>query len=209
MPTELRDGYLETLAHVEAAYGKIAALVGRGRPLTFPDVHKLSEGLFLSTWTYWEGFLCDLLWTDLASDPRGLVLADVSKFRSRNSAWRIADLVLTHPDHPEKFVDWSDYRQVVKRANFFLAAGHRFTDPLVQADDIVKIKRLRNAIAHRSDKAWKSFLSLVTDAPFNFTPAQRRGLTPGRFLYAHQWNGASVMQHSIATLRGAANALVP
>lgn len=209
MHTEIRDGYLETLSHIESAYAKIAGQVGRGRLLTFPDLHKLSEGLFLSAWTYWEGLLDDLLWTDLASDPRGLLRSDVSKFRTKNAPWRLADLILTHPDHPEKFVDWSDYNQVVKRANVYLGTGHRFVNPLPQGDDLVKVKRIRNAIAHRSDKAWDSFISLVNDAPFMLTPVQRRGLTPGRFLSAHSWNGVTVMQNSISVLRAAANVLVP
>ena len=209
MPTGIRDGYLETLAHINSAYVKVIGQVGKGRPLAFPDVHKLSEGLFLSAWTYWEGFLCDLLWVDLASDSKGALRSEVSKFRTKNASFRLAELILTHPDHPEKFVDWSDYNRVVERANEFLGVGHRFSVPLPQAEDIKRLKRLRNAIAHRSDKAWDGFISLVNDPPFSLTPTQRRGLTPGRFLYAHKWNGTTVMQNSVAVLRAAANALVP
>ncbi len=209
MPTEIRDGYLDTLAHIDSAYVKVIGQVGRGRLFVFPDIHKLSEGLFLSAWTYWEGFLADLLWTDLATDPRGLLRKDVSRFKRTNAPYRLADLMLTHPDHPQKFVDWSDYNRVVERANVFLGAGHRFSVALPQAEDIKKLKRLRNAIAHRSDNAWDSFMSLVGAPPFSLPPAQRRGLTPGRFLYAHQWNGTKVMQNSLTILRGAARTLVP
>ncbi len=206
---DLRNGYLQTLTHIGSAYTKLIAQVGPGRPFAFPDVHKLSEGLFLSDWTYWEGFLCDLMVEDLGTDTNGILKSDVTRFRTRNAPFRLADFILTHPDHPEKFVDWSDYNLVVKRANEFLGANHRFVNPLPQGQDITKLKRLRNAIAHRSDKAWDSFISLVNDPPFNFTPGQRRGLTPGRFLYAHQWNRTTVMQNSLAILRAAANVLVP
>lgn len=41
--------------------------------------------------------------------------------------------------------------------------------PVSQEDDIAKMKRIRNAIAHRSDKAWDSFISLVNATPFLLT----------------------------------------
>lgn len=208
MPQDARDRYLDSLDHIEAAYGKIAALVGIGGALTFPDVHKLTEGLFLSSWTYWEAFLRDVLVRDLASDPNGAVLREIRHPRTRNAPFRLAEKVLNHPDHPNKFVDW-DYAQVVSRADAYLAAGHRFAAPLPQRADIDRLKRIRNAIAHRSDRAWESFINLVSGPPFNLTANQRRGLTPGRFLYAHQWSGTNVMEHALASLRAAAQNLVP
>lgn len=209
MPATIRDGYLETLTHIETVYSKLTAQVGRGRPFAFPDVHKLTEGLFLSAWTYWEGFLFDLLLDDLGSDVNGILRCEVSKFRTKNAPFRLADFILTHPDHPEKFVEWSDYNLVVKRADEFLGPNHRFVSSLPQGEDIMKLKRIRNAIAHRSDKAWDSFISLATSAPFSLTPGQRKGITPGRFLYAHQWNNTAVMNNSVLVLRAAANVLVP
>jgi len=209
MPVTTRNGYLDTLNHVESAYEKVIGHVGAGGVFNFPDVHKLTEGLFLSAWTYWEGFLSDLVWLDLSTDIRGVLCSEVRKFRVKNARYRLAERILNHPDHPEKFVDWSDYTSIVSRANELLGAGHRFSAPLPQASDIAKLKKIRNAIAHRSDKAWDGFKLLVTAPPFNLAATQRRGLTHGRFLYAHQWNGTSVMQQSIVVLRTAASALVP
>jgi hypothetical protein len=209
MPADTRDGYLASLTHIDSAYGKVIGQVGRGGAFDFPDVHKLTEGLFLSAWTYWEGFMSDLLWLDVATDPRGVLRRDVKRFRLKNSSFRLAERIVNHPDHPDKFVDWSDYNAVVKRANEFLGQPHRFQAPLPQASDIALLKRMRNAISHRSDRAWDSFMSLVSNPPFSLAPRQRRGLTPGRLLYAHQWSGTSVMQHSTQVLRAAAQALVP
>jgi hypothetical protein len=209
VPTSARDRYLSSLAHIDSAYTKITAQVGRGGVLSFPDVHKLTEGLFLSAWTYWEGFLRQLLWLDLSASPNSVLISDVKKFRTKKAPHRLAELILNHPDHPDKFVEWSDYNNVVKRANEFLGAGHRFVNPLPQGTDIAQLKRIRNAIAHKSDRAWDSFISLVGAAPFSLARTQRRGLTPGRFLYSHQWNGVSVMQNSVASLRAAAGELVP
>ncbi len=208
-PTELRDGYLDTLTHIEQAYSKLGINVGRGHIFSFPDVHKLTEGLFLNAWTYWEGLLRDLLWIDLATDAHGILKGEVTKFRTKGAALRIAERILNHPDHPDRFAEWSDYGIVVKRADEFLGGGHRFASPLPQSEDIAKLKRVRNAIAHKSDKAWDSFVSLVRNAPFALAPAQRRGITPGRFLYAHQWNGTTVMHNSLAVLRAGATSLVP
>lgn len=209
MPVNARDRYLDSLAHIDSAYIKITGLVGRGGKLSFPDVHKLTEGLFLSAWTYWEGFLRELLWLDLAAAAGGTLNSEVKQFRTKNAPYRLAERILNHPDHPDKFVEWSDYNIIVKRANEFLSPGHRFVNPLPQGNDIAQLKRIRNAIAHKSDRAWESFISLVSAAPFSLVGTQRRGLTPGRFLYSHQWGGTGVMQHSVATLRAAAGVLVP
>ena len=209
MQAETRDRYLDSLDHIDAAYLKIGGMVGRHGALTFPDVHKLTEGLFLSAWTYWEGFMREVLLLDLATDPSGILMKDVRSTRTKNAPYRLAERILNHPDHPEKFVEWSDYNGVAKRARAMLGPGHRFTDPLPQLQDIEKLKRMRNAIAHKSDRAWDSFVTLVKASPFSLASTQMRGLTPGRFLYSHRWGGTTVMQHATATLRAAAHVIVP
>jgi hypothetical protein len=208
MPATIQERFLRSLNHIDSAFLKVNSNAGRGQIFDFPDVYKLSEGLFLSAWTYWEGFLRDLLWMDLSSDPNGALRSEVKKFRTNKASHRLAELIINHPDHPDKFVEWSDYGNVRSRANDLLGTPHRFIN-LPQNEDIVKLKRIRNAIAHRSDRAWISFISLVDNEPFNFTPRQKRGITPGRFLYAHQWNGTTVMQNSVIILRTAAGVLVP
>jgi|SRR5579871_1026673 len=211
MPTaqDIRDEYFATLDHVAQVLPKLTHNLGRHGIFAFPDVHKLSEGLFLSAWTYWEGFLRTLVSFDLATDPKGILVKDVRHFRYVNSRYRLAERILNHPDHPDRFAEWSDYGLVVKRADEFLGPGHRFVMNLPQNADLARLKRIRNAIAHKSDKAWSSFTSLVSGPPFHVTPRQRRGITPGRFLSAHQWNGLPVLEESINVLRGAAQALVP
>jgi hypothetical protein len=208
-PEQIRDGYLDSLNHIAAVYKKISGQVGRGHPLTFPDVHKLSEGLFLSALTYWESLCRDLILTDLATATTSALLKDVKKFRTKNAPYRLAERILNHPDHPDKFVEWSDFNTVVSRANEFLGAKHRYSLPVEAKEDLARLKRIRNAIAHKSDKAWSSFSSLIRGAPFNLTPGQCKGITPGRFIYAHQWNGKSVMNNTIDILKKAARTLVP
>jgi predicted neuraminidase len=183
-------------------------MLGRGGALTFPDQHKLTEGLFLSAWTQWEEFIRRLLIEDLADDPQGLVKREVSKFRTSGAPRRIAERVLFHPDHPNRFVEW-DVGLVRSRANTFLSAHHRFSVQLPRETDLEKLARIRNAIAHRSDKAWASFRKLVADPPFLMTPQQCKGLTVGRFLCATQWNGNPALNESLTIHRVNAQALVP
>lgn len=209
MQTDTRDRYFDSLNHIDSTFLKISGMVGRGGALTFPDVHKLTEGLFLSSWTYWEGFMREVLWLDLATDPRGVLMSEIRKTRTKKAPYRLAERILNHPDHPEKFVEWSDYGSVAKRAKVMLGSGHRFTTPPPQLADIEKLKRIRNAIAHKSDRAWESFTKLVKAPPFLLTGTQMRGLTPGRFLYSHRWGNTTVMQHATASLRAAAQAIVP
>ncbi|PZA14263.1 hypothetical protein DNK49_22805 [Azoarcus communis] len=70
-------------------------------------------------------------------------------------------------------------------------------------------KRLRNSVAHKSDKAWDSFIKLVSEPPFSLTANQRKGVTPGRFLVTQQWEGKVVLHHALDTLENAALTLVP
>ena len=55
-PAEIRAAFTETLTHIRDAFGRLIPIAGIHQPLTFPDLHKLSEGLFLSAWTHWEEY---------------------------------------------------------------------------------------------------------------------------------------------------------
>jgi|GEM_PF-1392672 len=203
-----RDAFVRTIEHLDVIYGKVDGLWGKGKTLTFPDVHKLSEGLFLSAWTHWEEYIRQLLVEDLADEPKGFVRKDVRKFRVKGAPKRIAERVLFHPDHPQKFVEW-DFSFVKSRADNFLPQNHRFATTLPRGADLDKLKRVRNAIAHKSDRAWESFKGLVIDQPFCLTGKQRKGLTVGRFLTSHDWNGQRVLKETLAIHRANARHLVP
>lgn len=207
---DIRDEYIDSLHHIRSAYTKICGQVGKGHVLSFPDVHKLSEGLFLSALTYWEALCRDLMVTDVATANTSSLRAEIKKFRTKNAPYRLAEKLLNHPDHPEKFVEWSSFESIISRANEFLGdQQHRYTLTDAEKKNLVKIKKIRNAIAHKSDKAWENFSSLIRAAPFNLTGIQCRGVTPGRFVYAHQWDGVTVMEKTLRVLEEAAKTLVP
>lgn len=207
---KLKDSFLDTLSHVDGVLTKLLQNSGPTQVLSAPDVHKLAEGLFLSAWTYWEQFTHDLLIEDLATTTSSKLHREIRAFRTKGAARRLANQLLSHPDHPNKFIEWSDYASVVSRANEFLGAGNRFAaSPLPRRGDLDRFKRIRNAIAHRSDRAWLSFINLCKDPPFSIASTQMKGMTPGRFLIAHTYYGSPVLRDAIAMLDGSARHLVP
>jgi hypothetical protein len=208
LQADIKNRFIGTLDHIDAVVIKLRDNTGNGRTFTFPDHHKLCEGLFLNCWTHWEEFIRELLIADLATSAQGFVRRDVREFRLQGAPQRLAEAILFHPDHPEKFVEW-DYSFVRSRADTFLSAGHRFSLPLPRFTDLDLLKRIRNAIAHKSDRAWGSFLSMARQAPFNLAPAQMKGISSGRFIAAHNWNGHPVLEETVIILRSYATHLVP
>jgi len=208
-PEDWRDEFTATLDHIADTYKKVADLAGprADNPLRWTDVHKLSEGLFLSAWTHWEQFLRELMVIDVAQDRQG-VLRDAKEFRTKGGPERLARRLLDHPDD-KKWVEWSDTADIVSRASLFLSAGHRYAGLSTHQNDFEKLRRIRNAVAHKSDRAWESFKSLARGAPFNLSSNQMRGITPGRFLCAHKWGADSVIVAAVAKLEAVATALVP
>lgn len=224
-PQQLRDEFIKSIAHIRAATTRVIQNSGPRGALTAPDSHKIAEGLFLSAVTHWEEFCQALLVLDIAVSAKSALRKEVRKFRTANAPQRLAELLMTHVDHPNGFHDWSDFSKICARADAYLPANHRFAPPppvppapnppqstaLPKAvvDDLAKFKRIRNAVAHKTDKAWDNFMRLVSQAPFNMAPAQRRGITPGRFLVSQQWSGNIAIHHTFNTLENAARLLVP
>ena len=206
-PEDLRDEFITTLDHLDSIAAKLRANSGYGQTFSFPDSHKLSEGIFLSSWTHWEVVTRSLLVLDLATDPNGFLQKDVRKFRIKGAPYNYAEALLNHPDAPQKFVEW-DYGTVKNRADQFLGSGHRFIT-LSRSNDLDLIKRIRNAVAHKSDRAWNSFKNLASAAPFNLVPRQFRGLTAGRFVASHRWNGNFVLEECLAIHRTHIAEIVP
>lgn len=220
---ELRNEFVASISHIRSAASKVIANSGPTKVLSAPDVHKISEGLFLSAVTHWEELCQMLLITDLATKSGSLLNKDIKTFRTKNACLRLAESMLSHIDHPNSFYDWSEFNRIVQRADNFLAPNHRFAPPILPAGapqqntaltsavvlELTMFKRIRNSIAHKSDKAWDSFMNLVKAAPFSLTANQRKGITPGRFLVSQMWGGKVVLHHTLDTLEAAAWVLVP
>ena len=207
---DLRDEFISSLTHIGSVLTKTTQNSGPAGFLMETDLHTIAEGLLLFAFTNWEQFTRSLLIEDVATSPSSTVHRSVDQFHDPDAPLRLATYILQHPDHPRRFVEWSDYADIESRANELLGAGNRFASPpLPRRQDLELLKRIRNAIAHRSDRAWTSFLKLCADPPFTVPPAQMAGVTPGRLLTAHQWNGQPVLRDALALLDGAACHLVP
>jgi len=208
-PDAWRDEFIATLDHIRGVFNKVAGLAGphATSQLRWPDVHKLSEGLYLSGWTHWEQFLRELMVIDVANDRHG-ALRDAKAFRTKGGPERLARFLLDHPDE-KRWIEWSNQAEAITRANQFLATGHRYSVLTAHQADFEMMRRIRNAVAHKSDRAWESFKSLARAAPFGLAPNQMRGITPGRFLSAHRWGTDLVIVAAIGKLEAAARALVP
>ncbi len=205
----LRDALHDTLAHVQSAFDKIEKNAGRGKTFTFPDLHKTSEGLFLSGWTYWEQFLRRLLTLELAQSGAGTLRRAVKEFKKQSAAFDLAEAMVGHPDE-DRWVEWSSIAVVLERAESFLGSTNRFVClTQAQKDAINRLKRVRNAVAHKSDKAWTDFKLTVQKPPYSLAPNSMQGLTVGRFLAAHRANGVLVFRDCIGTLKSACDTLVP
>ena len=205
-----RDDFLRAIDHIRDVLTKVTANCAPGGFLAEADIHTIAEGLLLAAFTHWEQFTRYLLIGDVAHSPSSQLHRDVQQFHDPEAPERLAIRILQHPDHPQKFVEWSNYTEVVSRANELLGAGNRFAaSPLPRRNDLDLIKAVRNAIAHRSDKAWTRFLNLCGDPPFSIPPAQITGITPGRFLVGHDWNGQPVLKDTIGMLEASAKHLVP
>lgn len=209
-PLELRIAFEKTISHIETVFEKLVLATSAHGTLRFPDLHKLSEGLFLSAWSHWEEYCRALVIEDLSTSASGCLRKEVKLFRTRNASFRLAERIVNHPDHPSKFVEWHNYEALRERADSLLGSTHRFValgHP--HAGDLKIIAKLRNAIAHKSDKAWLDFIKLIGDQPFNLPAASRKGITPGRFISAHRWGSVKVMVHTTRTLTACALKLVP
>ena len=209
-PLQLRTSLYATLDHIRDVFNKLTPITSAHGTLRFPDLHKLSEGLFLSAWSHWEEFCRDLMIEDLSTLTTGCLKKEVTKFRTKNAPFRLAERIVNHPDHPEKFIEWNRYDSLRDRATSLLGTGHRFValgNPC--APDLKVLVKLRNAIAHKSDKAWEDFIALISGAPFKLAANSRRGITPGRFISAHGWGSTRVLLHSVETIRACALILVP
>jgi len=204
---ELRGGLVGTLQHIREALNKVRQNAGIHQTFNFPDAHKLSEGLYLSAWTQWEEFIRELLVIDLATTTGSFLLRDVRDFRVKGAPLRYAERLLSHRD-ADRGIEWS-YARVFSRAEALLPAGHRFPKNLQRNADLKKLKVVRNAIAHRSDSAWVAFVDMVRKAPFNLSPNQMRGITVGRFIFSHQWNGQFILEEALDVINDSCFELVP
>jgi hypothetical protein len=77
------------------------------------------------------------------------------------------------------FVTWTDSSRIIERAEMFLRDGEPYATALgTISSDLADMVKIRNRIAHRSERATEDFLALVRRKR-GYVP---QGESPGRFL---------------------------
>lgn len=206
---DLKSDALKTIDHIESVFAKVTDNCGRGKAFLLPDTNRLVEGLFLSLWAKWEDFTRELLLLDLAFSSDSVLQKDVKGYRTILVPYRLSELIINHPDFPKRYIEWSDFDTVKSRAVALLGNSCRFNRSTINFQNLTLLRLIRNAVAHKSDKARDQFLTLVKNPPFSLTNNQRKALTVGRFLNTSVWNGTVVFTQTITIIRDNINILVP
>lgn len=206
---EIKNDALITIDHIDRVFSTITDNCGRGKVFLLPDTNRLVEGLFLSLWAKWEVFTRELLLLDLAFSKDSILQKDVKGYRTILVPYRLSELIINHPDYPQQYVEWSDFVMVKSRAVKLLGKSCRFNNNTIQTQDLKYLRSIRNAVAHKSDKARDKFLKLVKDPPFSLTKNQCKALSVGRFLNTSKWNGVVVFKQAITIIKDTINILVP
>jgi hypothetical protein len=148
---------------------------------------------------------------DLATEPAGMLRKQARTFKSKVAApLELAEAILGHPDE-QRWIEWAEVDDVAARADRLLPSTHRYAALTSRKQTIQNVKTIRNAVAHKSDRAWAKFKKLATSAPFSLQPKQMKGITTGRFISSHTWGaaGSVVLRHVVDHFEATAKALVP
>jgi len=144
--------------------------------ITRRDIEQIYQGLFLESVAAFESFIEELFLGLLTGrvNPRSTRTSPKVIFTSRSTAMPIV--------FAGRFYDWLPYSRTSERAKHFFKNGHPFS--VLTSIDINKtdeFRFIRNAIAHKSDHAKKSFEKLVI-GPTALLPRERR---VGAYLVGH------------------------
>ncbi len=190
-----------TFNHIETVFNTITQNCGRGKIFLLADTNRLVEGLFLNMWAKWETSCKYLFLLDLSYSPSSVLCSEVKKFRTIRAPFRLAEFIVNHPDSSRYFIEWSNFNVVKERSKALLGDNNRFTNPQISSLELQRLRIIRNAVAHKSDRAREQFLNLIKDTPFTLSKNQCQGINVGRFLNTIQWDGISVFEKALSILR--------
>jgi hypothetical protein len=176
----LADALARRYRALEATRQNIEYLLGQGH-IPLRAAEQMYEGLFLSVFTAFEGFLEELFIGLLVTDA-GLYCraADVVPRLTIRSHVVARELVI---GVGRPYVDWLPYENTEKRADLFFRGGRPFTalrekEMATERSVLQRGSVLRNAIAHKSRHSLERFeREVIRDAPLT----SKEG-TPAGFL---------------------------
>jgi hypothetical protein len=162
----------------------------------------ISELAFLRCFLAWEVFLEEAFYQYILgrAAPDGTQYARYLQPRNMTHAKQVIR-------GGRAFVTWTDTRSIIDRAEMFLRDGEPFATALGNASsDFADMVKIRNRIAHRSDRATADFLELVRRT-LGSVP---QGMSPGRFLRGTDpANAARRFDNYLTVVRVTAAAIVP
>jgi hypothetical protein len=134
---------------------------------------------------------------ELAENESSIVLQRVKKFRTKKSAFILANSLIEHIDHPDNFNTWHDFEKLQRRARKMVGDNNDFRNSGIDKSKLRYIYKIRNAIAHSSDKAKTDFLKLLSQSPFNLSQQQKQGITAGRLLCTQRILNPTNLQETV------------
>jgi hypothetical protein len=139
-----------------------------------PQVDLVFELAFLKMFIAWEQFLENTFVRYVCGAPS---LSGKKPMRIISARYLDDALGAVCGDRP--YADWASVDVVVDRANRFFDKGEPYATPLQSAAvELVNMKKVRNHIAHHSNKSGEDFAKLLVNI-YGFRP---KGMTAGRFL---------------------------
>lgn len=133
---------------------------GPGRPgpavLTKRQMILITEGIFIRAFTTFERFLEEVFVLYARGKPgvSGEVGRSFILPRDGNHARELLRSGMN-------FLEWNSPDILISRAETYLSGGPIKSAIALHRDRLNSIRRVRNAIAHRSDEAWQKYLKVV------------------------------------------------
>lgn len=151
------DSLIRLDAHNQSRYR-----AGAGRPnpaaLSKRQLSLLTEGVFVRGFTYFETFL-EETFVFYARGKKTKSGRAVVSYMNPIDSLHARNMLKGHSN----FLEWNSVDQVISRTELFLEGGGPLKPALTaNADKLRSIKKVRNAIAHRSPEAVRAYSSVVT-----------------------------------------------
>lgn len=134
---------------------------GPGRPsrsvLSKFQMILVTEGLFIRSFTLYELFLEELFVLYARGKPTASG-GTVNRYISPRNGAHAIELLKSGMT----YLEWNSPDVVISRAEVYLDGGPIKNALTLYRERIVKMRRIRNAIAHNSDDAWRQYSRLVS-----------------------------------------------
>jgi hypothetical protein len=117
---------------------------------------RITEGIFIRAFSSFELFLEELFVLYALGKP-SISGTKVNRFILPRDGRHVRELIRAD----KQFVDWASADLVLQRVETYFDGGPMKTAIVQYKDRLKTVRRIRNAIAHRSDEAWGRYVKVV------------------------------------------------